>query len=89
MLKFYLATVIIYMIIINCTIEIFKEAINKKIDKYRKKGVKKANLFKRLSVLFTLAAIPILRTFVVFILMYIATCKQEDYDDLMKKANEF
>lgn len=84
MLKFYLTTVVIYMIIISCTTEIFKEAIKKRTGKGE---VKKANLFKRLSTLFALSAVPIIRLIVVVILIYIATCKQEDFDELMKKAN--
>lgn len=85
MLKFYLTTVIIYMIIISCTTEIFKEAIKKKIGK---EDGKKASLFKRLSTLFVLSAVPIIRLIVVVVLIYIATCKQKDFDELMKKANE-
>ena len=84
MLKFYLTTVIIYMIIINCTTEIFKEAIKKKTGKT---DGKKASLFKRLNTLFVLAAVPVIRLIVVIVLIYVATCKQEDFDNLMKKTN--
>ena len=84
MLKFYLTTVIIYMIIISCTTTMFKDAIKKKTGK---EDGKKANIFKRLSSLFVLAAVPIFRLFVVIGLIYIGTCKQEDFDELIKKAN--
>ena len=84
MLKFYLITVIIWMIIINCTVEIFKDAIKKKTGKA---DGEKANLFKRLRTLFVLSAVPIVRLIVVGVLIYIATCKQEDFDELMKKVN--
>ena len=84
MFKFYLATVVIWMIIIYCVVAIFQNGIVKKLGV---KETKKASLFKRLNGLFILAAIPFIRLIVVIVLIYIATCKQEDYDELMKKAN--
>lgn len=89
MLKFYLVTVIIWMIIISCTVEMFKEGIKKKRKNAgQQENTEKVSLFKRLSVLFTSAAVPIIRLLIVVIIIYIATCKQEDYDELIKKANE-
>lgn len=84
MLKFYLTTVAIWMIVIYCIAAIFQSGIVKKLGE---KEEKKASLFKRLKGLFILAAVPIVRLFVVILLIYIATCKQEDFDELMKKAN--
>ena len=84
MLKFYLTTVVIWMIIIECTTSIFKDAIRKKTGK---DGTNKANIFKRFGTLFPLAAIPIVRLVVVIMIVYIATCSQEDFDKLMKNNN--
>lgn len=84
MLKFYLTTVVIWMIIIRCTILMFKDGIKKKI------GVdetKKASLFKRLSTLFIFAAVPFLRLIIEIMIIYMANCTQEDYDELVNKAN--
>lgn len=85
MLKFYLTTVVIWMIIIYCTAVMFKSGIRKKISKDE---TKKTSLFGKLTILFPLAAVPIIRVFVVIIIIYIATCKQEDFDELMKRAEE-
>lgn len=85
MLKFYLTTVVIWMIIIYCTAAMFKSGIRKKISKDE---TKKTSLFEKLTILFPLAAVPIIRVFVVIIIIYIATCKQEDFDELMKRAEE-
>lgn len=82
MLEIYLTSVIIWMIIIGCTVSIFKDAIKKKI---KTDETKKSNLFKKLRGLFVLAAVPIVRLMVIIVIVYIATCKQEDYDKLMKK----
>lgn len=84
MFKIYLSSVVVWMIIIWATISIFKDGIKKKVGSNE---TKKASLFKRLNGLFVLAAIPFVRLIVVIVLIYIATCKQEDYDELMKKAN--
>ena len=85
MLEFYLASIIIWMIIIKSIIVLFKDGIKKKTNS---KETKKASIFKRLSYLFVLAAVPILRLGIVIIIIYIATCKQEDFDKLMKKTDE-
>lgn len=84
MLKFYLTTVVIWMIIIYCVVAIFQNGIAKKLKTNEEK---KSGLFKKLKTLFVLAAIPIVRLFVVIVLIYIATCKQEDFDELMKRTN--
>lgn len=84
MLKFYLITVVIWMIIIYCTTAIFQNGIAKKLKTNEEK---KSGLFKKLRGLFILAAIPIVRLLVVVVLIYIAACKQEDFDKLMESAN--
>ena len=85
MLKFYLVTVIIWMIIIYCIVAMFQDSIVKKLG--AREG-KKDSLFKKLKALFVLAAVPIVRLLVVIGIIYIAICKQEDFDELMKKANK-
>lgn len=83
MFKFYLTTIIIWMIIIYCVIAIFQKGI---VDKLKTNEDKKANFFKKFKTLFVFAAVPIIRLFVVILLIYIATCKQEDFDKLMEAA---
>ena len=84
MLKFYLATVIIWMIVIYCVVAIFQNGITKKLGTNKEE---KASLFKKLKFLFILAAVPIVRLCMVIVIIYIATCKQEDFDELMKRTN--
>ena len=84
MLKTYLVSVVIYMIIINSTLTIFKDAI---VKKYTIDETKRAKTSKRLSTLFACAAVPIVRFFVVVVIIYIAICKQEDFDKLMGRNN--
>lgn len=89
MFKFYLTTVVIWMIIIYCTAAIFENAINKKLATLPTyKENKKSSLFKKFRALFILAAVPIIRLIIVIVLIYIATCKQEDFDKLMESANK-
>lgn len=89
MFKFYLTTVVIWMIIIYCTAAIFENAINKKLATLPTyKENKKSSLFKKIRALFILAAVPIIRLIIVIVLIYIATCKQEDFDKLMESANK-
>lgn len=90
MLKFYLISVVIWMIIIRCTMSLFKEAIKKKAEKLieKGKGVQKLSLFGSFKTLFVLAAIPVVRLFMVIAFIYIATCSQEDFDELMKKVDD-
>ena len=85
MLKFYLTTVVIWMIILYSTAAIFSNGIVKKLGTNEEK---KASFFKKIKILFMLAAVPIVRLFVVIVMIYVATCKQEDFDKLMEKANK-
>lgn len=73
------------MIIIYCIVAMFQDSIVKKLG--AREG-KKDSLFKRLKALFVLAAVPIVRLLVVIGIIYIAICKQEDFDELMKKVNK-
>lgn len=86
MLKLYLISVVIWMIIIGCTTSLFKEGIKKKLEKFELNKSKKS-LFSGLKALFILAAVPIVRLIIAIMLIYIATCKQEDFDELMKKVD--
>ena len=82
MLKVYLTSVIIYMIIIYCMCAIFMDSIKSKgwISEI-KKGSK-------LGVLFTLSAVPILRFFVVVLIFYMATHTKEQFDEWYKEVQE-
>lgn len=81
MLKFYLSTVIIFMIILSCEKAIF-------IDAIRKNGwlddVEKAKMGKWQS-LFVLSAVPVLRLFFVIFTLIMASNKK---DDFMKKMGK-
>jgi len=81
MLGFYLSTVIIWMIIIACLITIFKDGLNKKLVKKEEKK----SIFKTIGALFVLAAIPVFRLLVAIAIVYMATCSQEEFDELMGK----
>ena len=67
MLKFYLTTVVIYMIIIYCMCSIFKNSIRAKGWTCEEKRVNKFRM------LFTLSAVPILRFGVLILIFYMAT----------------
>lgn len=84
MIKFYLSTIIVWMIIIWSTVFIFKDKLKEKIGK---KDVKKVSLFKGLVTLFAIASIPIIRLITLILILYIAGCKQEELDELLKRAN--
>lgn len=85
MFKFYLTTVVIWMIIIYCIAKLFEKPIAQKMKANEEK---KTSLFKELRATFIVAAIPIIRLFVAITLIYTATCTQEDFDKLMKRANK-
>lgn len=82
MLKFYLTTVVIWMIIIYAMAQIFKEGIKEKgwikEDKSTKKG--------RFSILFTLAAVPIIRLFVCVLFIYMCSHTPEQLEALKEKG---
>ena len=84
MLKFYLVTVIIWMIIIYCVAALFKDEIAKKLGS----TTAKASLFKQLKTLFILSAVPILRLIFVATMVYVVVCTQEDLDKLMEKTKK-
>ena len=72
MLKFYLTTVVIWMIILQSTFSLFGDAVRKKIGVNE---TKKAGLIKRLNILFVLAAVPIIRLILEIVFIYVAICK--------------
>lgn len=81
MLKFYLTTVVIWMIIIRATAQIFEPAIREKgwikEDKSTKRG--------RFSILFTLAAVPIIRLFVCVIIVFMSSHTPEQLQEMREK----
>lgn len=83
MLKFYLATVIAWMIILYCLVAIFQNGI---IEKLGTDNGKKKSSFEKLKTLFVMSAVPVVRLLVAIMIVYIAACKKEDFDELMKKS---
>lgn len=86
MLKIYFATIIIWMIINGCIISIFKNGIKEKsksTDEVKKKGI-----LSRLSALFAVSAIPIIRLLFAIGFIYLSTCSQENYDEIMSKDKQ-
>lgn len=82
MIKFYLTTIIIWMIIIECTMLMFNKELTKKLEKYNVPRDK--NLFRALKTLFVVSAVPIIRVFIEIAIIYMVICKQEDFDKLME-----
>lgn len=82
MLKIYLTSVIIYMIIIYCTCQIFKDAI-------RSKGwINEKRNGSKLGILFTLSAVPVLRFFIILLVIYMSTHTKEEYEKWYKEFQE-
>lgn len=81
MIKIYLASVIIYMIIIYCTIFIFNDSM-----KDKGWGTTAQRKVNRLTVLFCLSAVPILRVIVLASILYLATHTKEEVEKLLEEA---
>lgn len=81
MLKFYLTTVVIWMIIIYATAKITAPVIKEKgwikSDASTKKG--------KLSTLFTLAAIPVIRLLVWVFLFVMCTYTHKEFEEWINK----
>lgn len=87
MLWFYLATVIIWMIIIFCVTVIFKSGLEDKITKYSEElGVdeKKARATKAkgFGALFVMSAVPIIRLIIAIMIPYAASCSDEQFEKI-------
>lgn len=82
MLKVYFSSVLIWMIIICCTISIFKNAIVEKgwVDPNKKSS---ENGWK---CLFVLSAIPIIRFFVFISIIVMSTYTKEQFDEWCEKV---
>lgn len=81
MLKFYLTTVVIWMIIIYATVKILGPGIKEKgwikSDTSTKRG--------RFSTLFTLAAVPFIRLLVWILLFVMCTYTHEQFEEWKNK----
>lgn len=91
MLKFYINSVIIYMIIIFATVTLFKDLFDRNcmyIVGVSGEIPKKGGIAKRLKYLIVLSAVPIIRTFVVILVVWISFAKQETLDVFKDKANK-
>ena len=85
MFVFYLKSIIIWMIILECTFLLCKDPLKKRFPTAK---VTKHNLITKLRASLTVAAIPIVRLIVVIMIFYITFCKQEDLDKMINKANK-
>ena len=86
MLKIYLSSVIVFMIIIDCVFLFFNDEITKKL-KLKKVNTEPSNLFTNIACLFVLSAIPIIRLFIVIFLVHIGICRQEEFDKIYGDIN--
>ena len=84
MLKFYLITVVIWMIIIYAMAAIFESSIKEK-SWLKDKPNKKRGL---LSSLFLLAAVPVMRLFVCICILMMAVYTPEQLEEMKKRGNE-
>lgn len=81
MLKLYLTTIVVWMIIIYATAKLLGPAI-------KEKGwIKGDSSTKResFSILFTLAAVPIVRALVWMFLLFMCAHTPEQFEEIMKK----
>ena len=90
MLEIYFKSIIIYMIIICCSSLICKERIKERFDKLKNnsKEKKKKSFISRISNLFILSAIPVLRFIIVLAIFFISFCSKEDFEKMIKKSKE-
>lgn len=84
MLKFYIGTVLVWMIIIWCLIKISKPKI---IENGWLNNVKKLDMTP-FAALFCMAAIPIFRLLVTAVILYMACVSKETHDNNMKNNDE-
>lgn len=87
MLKLYLTSVVIFMIIIHGMLSIFKYGIQEK-GWYSSETAK----VNKLTGLFMLASVPIVRVAVIVLIFYMATHTKEDFEkwqaEVREKQNE-
>lgn len=84
MLKFYLSTVIVWMIIIYCVINIFKTA-------YIKNGwvdIESNSHNNSLKNLVIISAVPLLRLGILCFIIYMASATKEDFEELVDKLKQ-
>ena len=83
MLKFYLSSIIIWMIIIESIFFVFKDKLLKRTGITE---TKKTSLFTKIAGSFAVSALPIIRLTVAIMLVYTAVCSQEEFDEIIKKG---
>lgn len=84
MLKIYLSSVIIWMIVIYCITSISKESIVKN-GWMNTENKQKRNWFVQL---FILSAVPIFRLFIVIAILCMAICTKEQCDQWKKEQKK-
>jgi hypothetical protein len=84
MLKIYLSSVIIWMVVIYCMTSISKESIVKN-GWINTENKQKRNWFAQL---FILSAVPIFRLFIVIAILCMAICTKEQFEQWKKEQNK-
>lgn len=84
MLEIYLSSVIIYMIIIYCVTKLSKPYLI--ANGWHNTNVKKTNSV--LCSLFIIAAVPLIRLFVIGGILYMTTITKEDYERIKKEHED-
>lgn len=87
MLRFYLSTVVIWMIILGCAIYACRNKIKEKAVAFGYDD-KKSGFFENLRALFAMSAIPVFRVIVLFGIFYMSGCTQEEFNELMNKSKK-
>ena len=77
MLQFYFSSVFIYMIIINCVAIILKPKL---IDNGWIDPNKHAPFLRRVTNLFVLSAVPVLRLLIISGMLYMTTITKEEFE---------
>ena len=84
MLKLYLTSIIIWMIINYSVIKMFANNIT---ENGWYDGVKSTKMNK-VTALFVISAVPLLRVFTLFCIFYIASFTKEEFDEWQKKQKK-
>ena len=84
MLKLYLSSVVIFMIIIYCVLQLARTKLieNGWVGSERKRGLTK------LWGLFVSAAVPLLRLVIIGVILYMTTITKADYQTIKEKEKD-
>ena len=90
MLEIYLKSIIVYMVIIYCATSVCKDSFIKRMNSFNNnfEYKKKKSFISRISNLFVLSAIPVLRFIIILAIFFISFCSKEDFEKMIKKSKE-